>query len=93
MVSYFNDIIFSESLSHGGVNLSRNFNQSSCQFDKNQKVTVLTVLRGCWGIWRFLTILRCFTVLTVLRAVGGEGGDLSGFGSFDRGCLSYFVNF
>ena len=57
-------------------------------------MTALTVLRGCWGIWRFLTILRrCFTVLTVLRAVGGEGGVLSGFGSFDRGCLGCSVNF
>ena len=35
LVSYFNDIIFSESLYHGGTNLIRYFNQSSCQFDKN----------------------------------------------------------
>ena len=55
---------------------------------------VLRVLRGVLGDLEIFDYSeKVFYSFDSFESGGRGGGVLSGFGSFDRGCLGYFVNF
>ena len=79
ILHWFWTSFFWESNYYGVINLNKNFDQSSGQFDKKRKWWQLWKFwgrgrRGNFGAWRILTVIRgCFDSFDSFES-GGEGG-------------------